>query len=793
MIKRKFRLGCYSYEEIIYSEWMIRFGHLGLLREKVLKGDQMLIFNNFRPDGFFDYGDNFSNNNYNNNDKIKEQIPKELEFHYAEIYHKDLYDQYDHDNICYPTLSIFNVFKDDMEFFSKLLENYSYYFEVSPSSVEELFSTIVPIKKSVLEIPLSHNRTPIRPISLFKIIHFSIVYDNFALYKVLINNRYYIPTFQEEINDFIKAFQSNSFVVAEFIYRENLIPKTTSTTSTKKKQLEAFLTKESIDRYWSTIILDSYLHDKKRYLKINFIQNVLNSYSPPSSIVNHQQFIKFLRHLFNFEIFNKKLKSVIDKCIHLYHILNSLDSSIIQEINDNQGLNHFLKESTPTFKIQTFKGLELNDFKPLSIEKLNKIKLKFENTKEYLMKVGHLENNHSGGGDDDDEIKDLFKMLLFFSGNHIEINYLFYMAKYYKTFFSPNNNYYPIFSAWFGTYSLESNKDYKNLFKYCSKNDHMEVKKKFIKSAINDMMNPTISEIYKISPTLLFSIVLYQNDLELLKYVFELFPNIPLFSIDSGLIEKINSPDIFEYLYNKNLIRVSQQIHLLIEKYEIISHLKKNHPNVYKNSLNFYLKGNVLINQVGFIFDNWPDFKSTFQNDFTIFSLLSFQDFKTFVNKLPLLQSSTNISFNDRYYDEDEDNDRTTFNPPTSSPLYCVETLEKYNYILEKMPQDLLTGRCCLNNGPGEINHLNLQLHVHYLRNNLNEELLSTLPLNSNINLCPLSLFKDMVFRNDLKTLKLVLSKIKKSLNYYWLKDEIIKIATQFSNHFVYSSLNKYE
>ncbi|KAN0037283.1 hypothetical protein ACTFIV_002624 [Dictyostelium citrinum] len=356
MIKSKFRLGCYSYEEIIYSEWMIRFNHLGLLREKVLKGDQI-----------------------NNNDKIKEQTPKELEFPYAGIYHRDLYDQYDDDNIFYPTLSIFNVFKDDMEFFSKLLENYSYYFEVSPSSVEELFSTIVPIKKSVLEIPLSHNRTPIRPISCFKIVHFSIVYDNLALCKVLINNRYYIPTFQEEINDFIKAFQSNSFVVAEFIYRENLIPKTisttstTSTTATTKKTTSNFLTKESIDRYWSTIILDSFLHDKKRYLKINFIQNVLNNYSPPSSIVNHQQFIKFLRHLFNFEIFNMKLKSVIDKCIHLYHILNSLDSSIIQEINNNQGLNHFLKESTPTFNIHTFKGLELNDFKPLSIEKLNKI------------------------------------------------------------------------------------------------------------------------------------------------------------------------------------------------------------------------------------------------------------------------------------------------------------------------------------------------------------------------------------------------------------------------------------
>ncbi|KAN0037284.1 hypothetical protein ACTFIV_002625 [Dictyostelium citrinum] len=371
------------------------------------------------------------------------------------------------------------------------------------------------------------------------------------------------------------------------------------------------------------------------------------------------------------------------------------------------------------------------------------------------MKVGHLENNRGGGGggavdDDNDEIKDLFKMLLFFSGHYN-----------------------------------------KNLFKYCSKNIQMEVKKKFIKSAINDMMNPTISEICKLSPTLLFSIVLYQNDLELLKYVFELFPNIPLFSIDSGLIEKINSPDIFEYLYNKNLIRVSQQIHLLIEKYEIISHLKKNHPDVYKNSLNFYLKGNVSINQVGFIFDNWSDFKSTFQNDFTIFSLLSFQDFKTFVNKLPLLQSS-NISLNDRYYEEDEDNDRTTSNPPTPSPLYCVETLEKYNYILEKMPQDLLTGRCGLNNGPGEINHLNLQLHVHYLRNNLNE-LLSTLPLYSSINFFPFSLFKDMVLRNDLKTLELVLSKIKKKFYYYWLKDEIIKIATQFSNHFVYSFLKKYE
>ncbi|KAM9966663.1 hypothetical protein ACTFIR_006888 [Dictyostelium discoideum] len=789
MIKSQFRLGCYSYEEIIYSEWMIRFNHLGLLREKVLKNDQMLIFNNSHPDCFFEYGNNEINKNNNDNNNNNNNRPKEFEFNYGGIYHNDLYDQYDDHSICYPKLSIFNVFKDDMEFFSKLFENYSYYFEVS--STDELFSTIDPIKKSVLEIPLSPQKTPIRPISISKIIHFSIVYDNLAMFKVLINYRYYIPTTLEVLNDFIKAFKTNSFIVAEFIYKEMLLVTTTATTTKTKSTITTnFLTKELIDKYWSTIILDSFLHDSKRYLKIKFIQNVLNSNSPPLSIVNPQEFVKFLRNLFDFQIFTKKLKTVIDRCIHLYHILNSLDSSIIQEINNLKSLNYFLNQSTHGFNFNTFKTLDLNDFKPLSIEELNNIKLKYENTKEYLMEIGNLESNS-----EHQEIKDLFKMLLFFSGKKIEINYLFYIGKYNKTFFNSDKNYYPIVSAWFGNYSIDSNKDIKNLFLYCSKNDQLEIKKQFIKSAVSDIMNKGIMENSKLSPILLFSIVLSQNNLELLEYLFKIYPNIPVFSMDSYLLEKVNSLDICLYLFNRDLIRASQLLPFFIGNYEIISYFKKNHPGDYKNSFyNFDRQslGNFTHYQFRFILENWSDFKSKFQNGFQFFSVLPFQDFKKFVNNILIINSSlennnNNYNNNNNNNLNENENDRND-----SNPLYCAVTLEQYNYVLDKMPQDLLTGRCGINYGSGSINHLNLQLHVHYLRNNLNEKLLSTFRFNSSY-FYPCSLFKEMVLRNDSKTLELFLSKIKGRHDYSWLKSEIIQIAIRFSNHFIYSFLNCYE
>ncbi|KAN0029962.1 hypothetical protein ACTA71_008102 [Dictyostelium dimigraforme] len=600
----QFKFGVFKYYEINSTEWMIENGHLNLLRDKVL---------------------NCNNNNYlsfycsDKNEMERDYIRKRYENSSQSGYNK------------YYKYSIFNVFKEDVEFFRSLIRNYPHYYQYPNTTNQDLE-------------------------------RFSLEYDNLALMIILIEDYKYQPTIKLLERSIIIA----SINVSNYLYKTLILSSTTpttlttittltTTTTTTTSQPQPILQYLDYRRIWNIALNYIFISDFKILNKrVDLLINkyklespcsvissncsrrrlILNGFFIPS---NRNSLNSFFR-LFNIYIYQETIESIIECCKTVIYLKQLLEP-IIEKLKLSK-YNYSTKVVTGTTTTTTTTkeiimdplngqsplDYELaNSYEWLSIEQINEIKESFNENQ--LKETLFGETNIS-----DKRLMKLFNMLIIFTPppqlgeDKLNKNYQFYRFKYFREFKEETKSLL-LFNncSDFGYFIHYDDKNYFQYnktnhiytiddlqFKYC-KND-FEIILQFINHSINDIIriinnnNNNNIEIIEIIENVISTLICYCskiNNLEILKLIFnQLYPFYNKITLlPFNLYNSIESLDFIinfsnSIIDNNNNNFKNQTMEKIIsnlfiyDNIELLYYVKEN----YQNDLIHFLKSKNKIN-----------------------------------------------------------------------------------------------------------------------------------------------------------------------------------------------------
>ncbi|KAN0000233.1 hypothetical protein ACTFIZ_000684 [Dictyostelium cf. discoideum] len=606
-LKTEFKKGIYRYDEIVRVGWMIKNHHTELLKYKVLRGEQ-LIFTSDSPEGPQTFYDSKLRSNFNKTYLAVNLSRDRLDFKKFKkirIYYK---------------ASVFNVFKDDEEFFKNLFNNYKLYFQLPQQNQKKEINGDDDIKNKKLK-------------SLREIKYLSLVYDNVASIKV-INEYYYSNGKKFSFNFFKNAIAIGSFKVAQYIFNQ-LFKSNSEITESQLNSLwfEIVFVPENI--YFTK---DNNFNEKIEFLieKIK-IPQIIND-KPNESPLNSKN-PNLCIHLY---VFSYPLSVVIDLCktILRLNILNyfsdSYKSKLESILNDDNSTSSNSKKNNNQFLLSSnneqmknnqnlvLKYInEIESFKSFkNQDELNEISKTF--TEQQLSTtIGEFNSN-------DKRVKLIYEMAIIhiFIKESIIENFLFHKFKYNRKMISnqdlksqPTSGLHP---KMFGIFYPEKNSfpfsssNYKNPFenvkftgkKFCYVKNQKELIIQYYKDAIEQVPYTFSQSISNIIMDLIKEVVLL-DDIELVKMVFESFP--PLIS-NTSVIQLIESPLIFDYIKDKfeiisgpTVIENSYCFNQIISNYKIANHFKNNYYQQY-NLLSS--QENISQCDINFMIENFNDFKN---------------------------------------------------------------------------------------------------------------------------------------------------------------------------------------
>ncbi|KAM9969296.1 hypothetical protein ACTFIR_001125 [Dictyostelium discoideum] len=418
----KFKIGIFKYYEINSTEWMIENGHLNLLRDKIINSNNLSFYCNDSKQTNRKYD---NTNNYNN--------------------------QSGHNK--YYKYSIFNVFKDDVEFFKCLIKNYPLYYQPPYTTNEDLE-------------------------------RFSLEYDNLALMIILVEQYKYKPS----IKSLERSIDIASINVANYLYKILILNNSNNNnTSSPIKEINYKLS------FWKLALN----YDNNNYNYNNDFKNLnkkvdllinkfklelpMNIYSLKNNSLN-----SFFR-LFNILIYQETIESIIECCKTVIYLKQLLEP-IIEKLKLSTITTPFINGQSPLDNELS------NSYEWLTIEQINEIENSFKEIelKETLFGETKISDNR---------LMKLFNMLIIFtpppqSGeDKLNKNYQFYRFKYFRQFKEETKSLLIIDNSsdfgYFINYDNNSNNNYNNYnndlqFKYC-KND-IDIIIKFFKNSINDII-----------------------------------------------------------------------------------------------------------------------------------------------------------------------------------------------------------------------------------------------------------------------------------------------------------------
>ncbi|KAN0019312.1 hypothetical protein ACTFIU_002518 [Dictyostelium citrinum] len=706
-IKCKCRLLCFSYDEIVFSEWMIIHNYLELLKYKVKRGDG-LIFNNTWVNVLYKHSQPLSIKSSNSRFKYDK-----LEDDYSLIIsRKGIYD----------VNSIFNWFKDDYDFYFNLFKNYSNYFKVNNNfnnnyEIKELKENEKIKRKPMCQ---SEGRIAVHPLSLKEIINLIIVFDNVSAMKVLVDQSYYIRDDEQIFKDFIKSFEIGSLKLAEFIYNNYL-------------NLEYSNEKEKTQSLWDLAVftetnfmdikndglqlfLDKYYLMKK--LKNNNNKN--NNNNKKYNYNNHENNNNNIIISNNGEIIMKNIKSILTYNIFKveFKILIGY-AEIISLLNDqfdfqNNIINNF-KPNTNYIDINESLEQELKEISILSLNEIYELKCKLIE-KKIINEIKPL--NQLDWDSLKKDLERLYKMLILFTGLSISENYFLFKLKYYNKTFNfksmnfiinnsnfknnNNNNNYNNFNN-NNDYFLYKLKDGKILVYSQVFSNYYHNKKIQLKSFLEDCQLDLNLKENKNQSTSLFELIIkdYQDDQEMIEYCIDnfLFKEISSIPNVHQLFENVKSIRAFDLIYESlqlkypekySTIYYNKLLSTIVENFELATHFKEKYPTQYKMALkstkfNDLFLGNTF-DQIKFIIHNWLDFKDIIiiRNKHWILDLVKHE------KKFNLCEFKTFISSFDNAINDDSNGGGDEFD----KSLYYANDLEESFYVYHNKKEHLESGVC---------------------------------------------------------------------------------------------------
>ncbi|KAN0038428.1 hypothetical protein ACTA71_000604 [Dictyostelium dimigraforme] len=747
-IKCRCRLLCYSYDEIVFSEWMIINNYLELLKDKVTRGEK-LIFNNTWVNVFYSY------------EKLTRHQPEAIKQLKSRFCYDKLEDDYSlifSKKGIYEVNSIFNWFKDDYDFYLNLFKNYSNYFQVKHhTSCNNNRETNLENQKELLKenenekptkkLPMrqSQSRISVHPLTLKQIINHIIVFDNISAMKVLVDQGYYKRDDEQIFLDFIKSFEIGSLKLAEFIYNNYL-------------NLELIKEKEKDQSLWDLVVFtEENILDVNEENGFNLF---LDRFYLMKKIKNNENVITIL---LNGEIIVKNIKSILST--NLFNInFNILIgfAEIISLLNDQLNFqDQIINTYKPNSKFNDInKSLEeeKGEISILSIQEINQLKLK-------LIEKNLLNENKPLNQPDWISLKQylerLYRMLILFTGYSIPENYFLFKLKFSNVIFNfksmqsiqprENNKYF--------IYTLNDGKQliYNRLFSNY-KNEKVQLKS-FLENCLKDLNLRN----NKYQSWLLFQLILEEeeevddNNQELIEYGINNFLIRDEFHCDPFNFSKVKSIKTFDSLYQSiqskspNIFPIIDNLKILssiIHNFELATHFKENYSTQYKMALKTrkFADGTFFktFDELKFIIHNWLDFKDIIRGNskFWILDTLKFEkdfninEFKAFVSCLDNLNSNQENE-NDNDDDDDNDNDQS---------LYYANDLEESYYIYQNKQEHLKSGVCKPINIKfiHAINYINGELDFSSLTFE-NESIYE-------------SLFKHIILRCDFKAIDQIIS-----------------------------------
>ncbi|EAL64843.1 hypothetical protein DDB_G0285173 [Dictyostelium discoideum AX4] len=634
-LKSEFRNGIYRYEEIVRVGWMIKNGYTELLKCKVIRGEQLIFSSNSPEDGPQTYYDSKLRGDFDNTylpinlSRDKLDVKK---FKKKRVYYKS---------------SIFNVFKDDEEFFKNLFKNYKLYFQLPEQNQKNQEKEINDddnddddgIKNKKLK-------------SLREIKYLSLVYDNVASIKVINEYYYYSNGKKLSFNFFKNAIAIGSLKVAQYIFNQLF-----------KSNDE--ITESQLNSIWSeTVFVPENIYFTKDNNNFNEkIEFLIEEIKIPQFInetPNESLNSKNTKLCIQLYAFSYPLSLIIGLCktILLLNILNndSYKSKLESILNDNNSNNNNNKNNNPfTLSLkndqmknnqnQVIKYInEIKSFKSFkNLDELNKISKSFTE-QELSTKIGEFKSN-------DKRVKKIYEMAIIhiFKKESIIENFLFHKFKYNSKMISnedlksqPSSCLHP---NMFGIFYLEkisspfafissdyknhekiqiekfssfAKIDYKNPFekvqigkfpdsKFCFVKNQKELIHQYYKDAI-EQIPAHFSGNIKID---LIKEVILSDDIELVKMVFE---SLHPLNFNTSVIESIKSPLMFDYIKNQ-LEKLSKPTEnslcfdQIISNYKIANHFKNYY---YQQYSLFSGQENISISKcdINFMIENFNDFKN---------------------------------------------------------------------------------------------------------------------------------------------------------------------------------------
>ncbi|KAM9995234.1 hypothetical protein ACTFIY_001413 [Dictyostelium cf. discoideum] len=689
-IKCKSRLLCYSYDKIIFSEWMIINNYLELLKYKVTRGDK-LIFNNTWVNVFYNY------------EKLTRNQPESLNSSNSRFKYDQLEDDYSlitSKKGIYEVNSIFNWFKDDYDFYLNLFKNYSDYFKVNNcNNNNNKDEDEDQENKKIKKLPMcqSESRTAVHPLSLKQIINHIIVFDNVSAMKVLVEQGYYIRDDEQIFKDFIKSLEIGSLKLAEFIYNNYL-------------NLEFTKEKEKIQSLWDLAI----------FTETNFIdiqkedglELFLNKFYLMKKLKNNNNNNNNKIILNCGEIIFKRIQSILR--INIFKIKFNILIGYAEVISILNGQFDFQNNIIKNYKANTNykdinEGLEedKNEISILSIKEINELKLKLIE-KNIINETKPL--NQFDWNSLKQHLEGLYKMLIIFTGFSIPENYFIFKLKFNNKilnfkpmhFITNNPNDYFLYNLKDGGKQLIYNPIFSNY-----KNEKIQIKS-FLENSLLDLNLRND----KLQSNKLFALTIIDNqydDYEIIEYGINNLLFKGELPIDYNSFKNIKSIETFDFIFKSIQLKYPNNpstniLSSIIDNFELATHFKENYPNQYKSSLKTIILSDISefknFTQLKFITHNWLDFKNIiikskgknwvqdivrYKKEFNI------NEFKTFVSCFDNLQNTNTRNHND-VKEDDDDNDDNDDNDNKS--LYYANDLEESFYVYQNRSEHLKSGIC---------------------------------------------------------------------------------------------------
>ncbi|KAK5575501.1 hypothetical protein RB653_006634 [Dictyostelium firmibasis] len=647
-IKSNQLFGIYSYYEIVRAEWMIENGYLELLREKV-KRCEYLVFNcGFKHPSL-----------------ARGCMRSDISIGTTE-------NTFNFKN------SIFNVFKDDYEFFSILLKNYSLYFQM-PSSCKH-------IERISIEL------------------------DNIAALKVIVDQY----SFKPDIISFFNSYEIGSISVSQYLYELLFL---NSNIKFTKVQIDSLWNLTFSNKITTTplanirVLTTNVINDKELcsniiIKKLFFIVNVLNLKPNISNL-------KPLESLFNFKIYNKplskllicsKVVSILSKFKSFHQVFDSQfskEKTFISDINikvslkthENSLLIPFLNLTNDT---KTTKSNKIEDkisepknlpnktsvltsqtkkiSTPLELEsttlfnQINNMKFTKGELKSHvrsLIEISSLSLPITAATTIEN-IKKLYEMLIKFTTfgkNNLVDNFSFFRIKFY-------NESFPKLEL-FKSFSNRSIKEF-------IRNDKIEIIEKLCigkKMVVNEETSP------------------YYN---------------------------MKSIQMLDLIYKYDKQKDDSIFLLLFYNYKIANHFKLNYNKHYQTIISSRRYPTQLkdfsFERYSFIFENWSDFTAGFKE-----KILCHLTWQISLSKIPLVDYIRIIKVLNLYYNYSNKNTNAPFYKSSTLYTNSLENMEFDIFAFEQLSYLIDKNYCHLENEFGPPQQIAPVLCTYYLRGELDK------------------------------------------------------------------------